>query len=87
VAREEAVWVGFQAVDRDRPVEASVQPMGGPDRPRLFAAGEELTVIARLPEPVSVPIRLVAPDEFTRLTGTVPEPIDPDSAYGGWRLP
>jgi hypothetical protein len=32
-------------------------------------------------------VRLVRPELFTRLTGQVPAPLDPDAAYRGWRLP
>ena len=34
-----------------------------------------------------VTVELVPPATFTELTGIVPEPLDPDSAYKGWRLP
>ena len=36
---------------------------------------------------VEVVIRLVSPEEFTRLTGTSPDPLDPGSGYQGRRLP
>jgi hypothetical protein len=116
----EAIWLGFQAVDRERPVTVRVRlereppldavtgepwedglaernhlvcppesrlvgvPAGGGVRP--FGAGE-LAVLAWVPEPAEVAVRLVPPGAFTELTGEVPEPIDPDSAYGGQRLP
>ena len=34
-----------------------------------------------------VTVELVPPATFTELTGVVPEPLDPESAYKGWRLP
>jgi len=48
---------------------------------------EQLSVIASVPDPVEVAVQLVRPQRFTELTGVVPEPIDPQSAYQGWRLP
>lgn len=39
------------------------------------------------PAPVTVALVLLRPDAFERRTGVVPGPIDPDAAYGGWRLP
>jgi hypothetical protein len=51
-----------------------------------FGEGE-LTVLAYGARPEQVAVHLVAPDTFARLTGAMPEPIDPDSAYKGWRLP
>jgi hypothetical protein len=51
-----------------------------------FGTGD-LTVLLYEPAVAQVPVRLVAPDEFTRLTGVEPAPLDPDSAYKGWRLP
>jgi hypothetical protein len=35
----------------------------------------------------SVGVELVSPETFTSVTGLLPEPLDPDSAYKGWRLP
>jgi hypothetical protein len=34
-----------------------------------------------------LPVELVTPERFTSLTGIAPEPLDPESAYKGWRLP
>lgn len=48
---------------------------------------EELSVLSCGDTPALVPVQLVTPATFTRLTGRVPEPLDPDSAYKGWRLP
>jgi hypothetical protein len=55
------------------------------------AEGEEivetLTVFAWSEQPVGMPVSLARPAEFTRLTGRAAEPLDPDHAYKGWRLP
>jgi hypothetical protein len=48
---------------------------------------ERLTVLSYGDPAALVPIELVAPERFTSLTGMTPEPLDPDSAYKGWRLP
>lgn len=37
--------------------------------------------------PAHLSVELVPPNIFTQLTGIVPKPLDPDSAYKGWRLP
>ncbi len=133
VAAGEAIWLGFQAVDRDRPVTLRVRLEGEPpldavtgapwqegiaDSPRqnylvcppasrlagvpradgchpfgIGGAGpgtgvvEALAVIAWIPGPSAVGVRLVRPERFTQIGGEVPEPIDPDSAYQGWLLP
>jgi hypothetical protein len=133
VAAGEAIWLGFQAVDRDRPVTVRVRLEGAepldavtgapwregisdeprrnhlvcpPDsrlvgvpraegrRPFGTTSGEpragvveELTVIAWVPKPVAIAVQLVRPERFTRLSGVVPEPIDPGDAYDGRRLP
>ena len=49
-----------------------------------FAVAEQLSIISR---GALVGVELVPPAAFTELTGIVPEPLDPDSAYKGWRLP
>jgi hypothetical protein len=48
---------------------------------------EALELTAWTPAATTVAIQLVRPERFAALTGVVPKPIDPDSAYGGWRLP
>lgn len=35
----------------------------------------------------AVPLLLVRPSVFADLAGSSPEPLDPDAAYKGWRLP
>ena len=132
VAPGEAVWLGFQAIDRAQPAIVRVRvdsqgPIdavtGGPwdetltDEPRNYlvcppdsrlpgvrhATGyrpfgvgqrsaspgiiERLSVICCADTLMLVPVELATPEVFTRLTGLVPEPLDPDSAYKGWRLP
>jgi hypothetical protein len=46
-----------------------------------------LTVLTHGDAPALVPVELVSPERFTSLTGVEPEPLDPESAYKGWRLP
>jgi hypothetical protein len=120
VGAGEAVWLGFQATDRARPVTLRVRVDGSPPLDALTgerwepaapgllcpprcrlggvavkggrrpfgAVGEErLAVVAWVPEPAEVPVRLVRPDRFAELTGREPDAIDPDAAYRGWRLP
>jgi hypothetical protein len=113
VATGEAVWLGFQAVDPQRPATVRVridacEPRdaltGGPwedwltDEPRNHLVcppdsrlgiidASELTALCCAPKVAHASIRLVAPDEFTRLTGEVPEPLNTDIGYKGWRLP
>jgi hypothetical protein len=48
---------------------------------------EKLSVLVQGDPPALVPLELVPPAVFTDLTGIVPEPLDPESAYKGWRLP
>lgn len=133
VGADEAVWLGFQAIDDAHPATLRIrvgvnQPFdavsGAPwtddSSTRLtcppayalpgltradgvvpFRAGDSLTVLvdnaaadeaavdeaAVVDVPVEVVIRLVSPEDFTRLTGTSPGPLDPGSAYQGRRLP
>ena len=95
VAQGEAVWLGMQAVDPSHPATVSVRGEGleavdveVPPVSRLagqmFRAGDRLTVLSA---EESVAIELVSPERFQELTGVVPEPLDPESAYKGWRLP
>jgi hypothetical protein len=53
-------------------------PFGLPDQLSVISLGEKGAFVA---------VELVPPATFTELTGIVPEPLDPDSAYKGWRLP
>ena len=48
---------------------------------------ERLTIISVGESGALVDVELVPPATFTELTGLVPEPLDPNSAYKGWRLP
>lgn len=48
---------------------------------------EEINIFAGRPRPVCTAIKLVGPGDFSRITGQSPEPLDPDAAYKGWRLP
>jgi hypothetical protein len=95
VAPGEAVWLGIQAVDPSRPATVSVRVEGleptdlvVPPVSRLdgqmFRPGDRLSVLS---EGASVAIEFVSPERFQELTGVVPEPLDPESAYKGWRLP
>jgi hypothetical protein len=95
VAQGEAVWLGMQAVDPSRPATVSVRVEGHEavdvEVPpvswlagQMFRPGDRLTVLSA---DESVAIELVSPERFQELTGIVPEPLDPESAYKGWRLP
>jgi hypothetical protein len=50
----------------------------------MFRPGDRVTVVS---DGESVAIELVPPERFQELTGTAPEPLDPESGYKGWRLP
>jgi hypothetical protein len=92
----ESVWLGFEAVDPERPVRLTVRagdwpPLEAvvpPDHavPGAFSRGE-LTVVTIGPVPAAATIRLVEPAVFTAATGAEPAPLDPESGFGGWRLP
>jgi hypothetical protein len=95
VAQGEAVWLGIQAVDASRPATVSFRVEGleavdveVPPVSRLagqmFRPGDHLTIVS---EGESVAIEFVSPERFEELTGSRPEPLDPESAYKGWRLP
>ena len=95
VAQGEAVWLGLQAVDPSHPATVSVTVEGEepvdlevPPVSRLvgqmFRPGDRLTILSA---GESVAIEFAEPERFQELTGTVPEPLDPESAYKGWRLP
>jgi hypothetical protein len=91
----EAVWLGFEPLDRSRP--ATLRVSGGAPEPvaaelrcppdhllaQLFDRGE-LTIAT---DDDRVTVRLVDPDQYRAATGLTPEPLDPDSAYTGWRAP
>jgi hypothetical protein len=120
VGTNEAVWLGFQAIDAAHPAIVRIREgvekpldaltgerwnatMGGkltcppdyalpglrrPDGFLPFGAGDTLTVLVdATPAPAEVVIRLIPPAMFTRLTGTATTPLDPDSAFKGYRLP
>jgi hypothetical protein len=52
-----------------------------------FAVGARATVVVYGAEPASVSFELVTLERFTSLTGIPAEPLDPEKAYKGWRLP
>jgi hypothetical protein len=52
-----------------------------------FGVDQKLTVMAHLGTTVLVAVDLVSPAAFESLTGIVPPPLDPDSAFKGYRLP
>jgi hypothetical protein len=51
-----------------------------------FGLGD-LSILLCGDAPALVPVELVTLERFTSLTGIAAEPLDPDSAYKGWRLP
>ena len=53
----------------------------------LDGQSEQLSILSLGEKVALVAVELVPPATFTELTGIVPEPLDPDSAYKGWRLP
>ena len=123
----EAVWLGFQPVDAERPAIVRVR-IDGPD-PQDAITGEpwqdglsdeppnhlvcppdyrltgighpegghlpfgvgdtdpRLSILSYGDAPAVVLVELVTLERFTSLTGIPAEPLDPDSAYKGWRLP
>jgi hypothetical protein len=109
----EVVWLGFQAVDRERPAVLRVrldapEPLDAvtgerwapalADEPRNHVVcppdsrlgvldAPEFTVLCCAPVEAQASVRLVAPEEFTRLTGEVPPALDEASGFGGYRLP
>lgn len=48
---------------------------------------EQLSILSLDAEGALVTVELARPAMFTQLTGVVPDHLDPDSAYKGWRLP
>jgi hypothetical protein len=102
----EAVWLGFEPIDRGSPVELRVR-VGGEHGPEVrivtppdyslpgvpsgdgylpFTEGELLVRMVGDPG-AEVTIRLMPAQDFTKMTGVPVDPIDPDSAYKGYRLP
>jgi hypothetical protein len=69
------------------PRREGVQPFGTTSESSHGETLERLELTAWIPAATTVDIQLVRPERFTALTGIVPNPIDPDTAYGGWRLP
>jgi hypothetical protein len=51
-----------------------------------FTAGE-LALLLEQPIRARATLQIVPPERFTEATGQQAAPLDPDSAYGGWRLP
>ena len=47
----------------------------------------DLSILLCGDAPALVPVELVTLDRFTSLTSIAAEPLDPESAYKGWRLP
>jgi len=64
-----------------------VEPFGTTSEPSQGETLERLELTAWSPTATTVAIELVRPERFTGLTGMAANPIDPDAAYGGWRLP
>jgi hypothetical protein len=120
VVADEAVWLGFQAIDPAHPVIIRVRvgvenPMdalsggiwndSGAGKLRCppnfglaglrctdgflpFGAGDTLTVLVDAASTsAEALIRLVSPETFTSLTGTATGPLNPQSAFKGYRLP
>lgn len=96
VGLREAVWLGFQPLDRDRPVDVRIEagdhktalrcpPAYSADR--LFGAGTKLRVRVEAPARGEVAIELVDPADFERSTGKRAEPLDESKGFGGHRLP
>ena len=69
------------------PPDYALPGVGHSEENLLFGAGQKLTVIAHLDATVLVPVELVSPATFEDVTGIVPPPLDPDSAFKGYRLP
>jgi hypothetical protein len=53
----------------------------------LAQAAAELRSEISWQNAAAVQLLLVRPTVFAELTGSAPEPLDPDAAYKGWRLP
>lgn len=96
VGPREAVWLGFQPLDRERPVDVRVAAGGESSTlrsppaysaDRLFGAGERVLVRVDGPAIAEVRIELVDPVSFERTTGERAEPLDESRGFGGHRLP
>lgn len=92
----ESVWLGFEAVGRRLPVKLTVRvgdwpPLEAVVPPDHTVSGDfgwgELTVVTIGPVPAVATIRLVEPAAFATATGVEPTPLDPETGFGGWRLP
>lgn len=69
------------------PREEGVEPFGATSEPSHDETVQRLELTVWSPTAAAVAIELVRPERFTGLTGMAASPIDPDAAYGGWRLP
>ena len=95
VAADEAVWLGFSAVDRRVSVHVVVddellEELTIPPASRLdaiFTAPQRLRVVVVDPSGPTADIRLVPPDLWTELTGRTPSPLDVTRGYTGWEAP
>jgi hypothetical protein len=58
--------------------------VGEPDTESVL---ERLSCLSYGEAPAVVPLELVTLERFTTLTGIPAEPLDPEKAYKGWRLP
>jgi hypothetical protein len=58
--------------------------LGEPDADGLL---ERVSCLSYGDAPALVPLELVTLEQFTSLTGIPAEPLDPEKAYKGWRLP
>ncbi len=103
IASGEAIWLGLQAVDRERPARLRVQAGSCPavvltcppdyfaraqpeDRAALFTTGT-LTLSLLAPARATASIRIADLETFAEATGEEARRLDPESGYGGWRLP
>jgi hypothetical protein len=71
------------------PPDSSLVGRPVPGGRRLFGSDqlERFTLFAWSSAPVEVTVQLVRPDEFARIAGRVPPPLDPEAAFTGRRLP
>lgn len=103
IAPGEAIWLGLQAVDRERPARLRVEPGNDPaldltSPPDYFASAQSddgialfttgtLTLSLLAPARATASIRIVNLDAFAEATGEEARRLDPGSGFGGWRLP
>jgi hypothetical protein len=59
----------------------------GLDGPGGSQVTQGFTVLCYRESIACVSFELVTPATFTSVTGMIPQPLDPDNAYKGWRLP